>query len=277
MQLRKLIICLEQNRYLDKAEKLIENLKREGLAAEFVKTPENVKQEGILYLTDSPHVCAALCQKGGYVMVFLHKENREADFSEARYALETLEEVDARYFERVYQRLTGQPWDILETSRCILRETVEEDVDAFYEIYAEPSMTRYSEPLYEEKEKEKQYIRDYRKYVYQFYEFGIWTVVHKQTGQIIGRAGINMRDGSEIPEIGFVIGVPWQHQGIAFEICTAILKYAEEALHMDALQALVRPENTASVRLCERLGFTPEKRIWLGEVEYIYYLRNLLG
>ncbi len=228
-----------------------------------------------LVLTDSREVCDTVLSQDGFVMLFLHEGNRDVDFSHIRYATEDLEDLDAHYFERIYCRLAGLPWEILETERCILRETIEEDVDAFYEIYQEPSITEYMEPLYEDKEKEKQYIRDYRKYGYGFYEFGIWTVLEKTTGQVIGRAGINMRDGFAIPEIGFVIGVPWQHKGIAYEVCAAVITYAKENLFMDALQALVLPDNFASVRLCEKLGFRMQENIRLENCTYHHFLLQI--
>lgn len=278
--MKKLMILIEKNEYTDRVQRLINDLVQKGMTAEahseeWLATQEVGKE--CLFLTDSPNVCRQVVAAGGLVVAFLHERNRDEDFSQVQYAVESLENLDAQYFMRIYKRLTGQPWKILETKRCVLRETVEEDVEAFYAMYQEPSVTRYTEPLYEDKEKERQYIRDYRNYVYRFYEFGIWTVTEKETGTVIGRAGINMREGFETPEIGFVIGVPWQGQGIAFEICTAISDYARNELHMNALQALVQPENSASVRLCEKLGFHREGRIQIGGIEYIYFLRDLTG
>ena len=79
--------------------------------------------------------------------------------------------------EKVYRRLKGLPWDILETKRCLIRETVPEDVDSFYEIYSDPAITKFMEDLYPEKEQEKAYIREYIEKIYTYYEFGVWTIV----------------------------------------------------------------------------------------------------
>mgnify|MGYP002508282232 FL=1 len=73
---------------------------------------------------------------------------------------------------------------------------------------------------------------------------------------MIGRAGISRREGYDLPELGFVFGVPWQGRGYAYEVCSAILSYARDELLMERVQALVRPENERSLRLCEKLGFT---------------------
>lgn len=286
MQLQNLAVCITKTEYENRVRTMVARLRQEGMCAEersaaeiaawYRKEKETpAPMERILVLTDSREVCNTVLSQDGFVMLFLHEGNRNVDFPHIQYAAETLEELDATYFERIYCRLAGLPWEILETDRCILRETIEEDVDAFYEIYQEPSVTAYTEPLYKDKEKEKQYVRDYRKYGYGYYEFGIWTVLEKTTGQVIGRAGINMRDGFEIPEIGFVIGVPWQHKGIAYEVCEAVIAYAKEMLFMDTLQALVLPDNLASVRLCEKLGFRMQEDILLEDRMYCRFLLQI--
>lgn len=286
MQLQKLVILIEQKEYEKEVQKLELCLKQEGLSTEICSACGLTERKcmtlvsetkGVLVLTDSERIWKQILSIGGAVVVFLHEGNKEADFSGIKYAMESLEGLDALYFERIYQRLTGQPWTILQTKRCILRETLEEDVDAFYEIYSDSVMTKYTEALYEDKEKERQYVRDYRKYVYSFYEFGIWTVIDKDTGEVIGRAGINMREDCEIPEIGFAIGVPWQRKGIAFEICLGIMEYARKQLQMDVIQALVQPENKASVRLCEKLGFESKGSVEIKGITYTYFLRDLTG
>lgn len=55
----------------------------------------------------------------------------------------------------------GIPWEILTTERCLIRETGAEDLDALYEIYADTSVTKYTEGLYPERAKEEAYLKDY--------------------------------------------------------------------------------------------------------------------
>ena len=70
-----------------------------------------------------------------------------------------------------------------------------EDVEDFYRIYADPSITRFMEGLYPDVEQEKEYVREYIEKVYTFFEFGVWTVVEKESGSVIGRAGFSYREG----------------------------------------------------------------------------------
>lgn len=209
----------------------------------------------ILYITDESEIYASLRKKGCYVLPYLHEGVRSEEFPGAAWLIENLEEMDRESLELAYRRLAGLPWDILETGRCRVRETTVEDVDSFYQIYAEPSITAYMENLFADREEEIAYTKDYIEKVYAFYGYGMWTVLEKEKGAVIGRAGIIWREGYDLPELGFVIGVPWQGKGYAFEVCEAILDYAKEELSMERVQALVRPGNEKSLRLCEKLGF----------------------
>lgn len=214
---------------------------------------DEIKKE-TLYITDSESAYHTLRQQGGYVLPCRHENNRDTDFAGALYIIEQIEEIGYDTIDMAYRRLAGLPWEILTTQRCVIRETIEEDVDSFYEIYAEPEITKYMEDLYDDREEEAAYIRDYREKIYSFYGYGMWTVLTKD-GTVIGRAGISWREGFNFPELGFVIGVPWQRQGYAYEVCSAILAYAQKELGLTEIQALVMVGNDKSAALCRKLGF----------------------
>ena len=204
------------------------------------------------------------------MLPYRHEDNKNADFTGALYVIEQIEEVDFETVDMAYRRLACLPWDILTTKRCIIRETTVEDVDSFYEIYAEPSITEYMEDLYADRDEEIAYIEEYRKKVYEFYGYGMWTVLTRE-GTVIGRAGVSWREGFELPELGFVIGVPWQRQGYAYEVCSAILDYAQEELGFTQVQALVMEGNEKSTALCEKLGFEEGKSVELEGDKYVMY------
>lgn len=230
---------------------------------------------GALFLTDKGRTCRQLLEAGQAVLIFLHPENSSESFSGAKYACENLTDLTPDYLERVYRRYRGIPWDILTTPRLLLRETTPKDVDAFLSIYSDPAITRYTEALYP-REEEIAYTRDYIRNMYEFYGFGIWTVIERSTGVIIGRAGLTMREGYEDPELGYVIGTPWQNKGYATEALRAILTYAKEELGLDTLRALVKPDNKKSRHLLEKLGFS--ESLWNDSQnqEYIHYCRRNL-
>lgn len=229
---------------------------------------ETEGQQGILYLTDDGRTACSLQDAGEAVLIFLHPGNRDQDFSRFLFAVEDPEDLEPEYIERVYRRLKGLPWNIMRTARCLIRETVPGDVDAFYRIYSDPAITEYMEDLYPDVEEEKRYVQEYIEKVYTFFGFGVWTVVERESGAVIGRAGLSYREGFEEPELGFIIGVPWQRQGYAEEVCRAVLAYGWSALEFQRIQALVEVENMPSLSLCEKLGFRRDARLTLGTREY---------
>ncbi len=230
-----------------------------------------------LYITDSSVQYRFWQQHRKYVLPYRHQWNQEESFAGAEYMIERLEEVDYEVVDMAYRRLAGIPWEILKTERCIVRETVVEDVDSLYDIYEEPAITEYMEDLYEDRDEEIAYIKDYRRRMYGFYGYGIWTVQARQDGQVIGRAGISWREEFDVPELGFVIGVPWQRQGYAYEVCSAILRYAWKDIGFKQIQALVMEHNEKSAALCRKLGFEDRGITVLEDVRYILYQLELSG
>lgn len=231
------------------------------------------QQTQVLYVTDHSGLAKTLLETEDAVLGYRHSQNASEGFTGIKYILEAPEGTPAEYFERVFRRYAGLPWSILETEHCYVRESCEEDVEAFYTIYREPEVTRYTEGLYEHAVSERAYIREYIEKVYAYFEFGIWTVVLKESGEIIGRAGISVREGYNEPELGYVFGVPWQGKGLAKEVCEGILRYAKEELEMAKLQVLIQVGNEASVKLAHRLGF---KKVEETEVEGKLHIRMLL-
>ena len=221
-----------------------------------------------LYVTDDAVTARGLRDQGEAVLIWFHQGNQNQDFSDFVFAAEDPGHLDPEYVEKVYRRLKGLSWDILETPRCLVRETSVEDVEDFYRIYADPSITRFMEGLYPDIEQEKAYVREYIEKVYTFFEFGVWTVVEKESGNVIGRAGFSYREGFAEPELGFIIGVGWQRRGYGEEVCRAIMKYGWETLGFERVQALVEADNEISLRLCRRLGFCQTELITLNGKTY---------
>lgn len=166
-----------------------------------------------------------------------------------RYAVESLAELDIEYLERVRRRYNHIPWDIGETDRCLIRELSLSDLPALYELYAKPGMTDFVEPLYDY-ETELEYQKAYIENMYGFYEYGMWLVFSKETGKLIGRAGL------EHDELGYMIAPELQNLGYATEVCRFIIDYARENTDFEELYCRIDERNEASVRLAKKLGFT---------------------
>lgn len=189
--------------------------------------------------------------------------------------VEGFEEVDYDFFEKIYQRHHNLPWTILETERLVVREMALSDMDALFELYSYEGMTDYMEGLYpyeEEYEYQKAYIAN----MYRFFGYGMWLIFEKETGKLVGRAGIEHREELEGElELGYAIGTPWQGKGYATEVCVGIMQYACEELGFEEICSLVQPENAVSVHLLEKWGFGLERELILDGINYRKYKKTL--
>lgn len=289
--MKKVIMFLKEAERVESFLPLVEKLCEKGIAVKAYLVGEDIcrGEEGIsgqagvsgqeycgeedtLYITDCGRKAGELAERSLSVLGYSH--DCEEQFPKIEYIMECPEELDVMYLERVFRRYRGIPWDILETERCFIRETTVEDVDAFFDIYGEPGIVKYTENLYPEKEQERAYIREYIEKMYKYFEFGVWSVIWKETGEVMGRAGFSVREGYDLPELGFVIALPFQGKGVACEICTAILEYGREMLEFEQVQALVMKENTASLALCKKLGFTVRQSIREKDKDYLLLIRE---
>jgi len=213
--------------------------------------------------------------KGNVELEHKAQEVEVSNIPQVDIIVEGFEEVDYDFFEKIYQRHHNLPWTILETEHLVVRELALSDMDALFELYSYEGMTDYMEGLYpyeEEYEYQKAYIAN----MYRFFGYGMWLVFEKETGKLVGRAGVEHREelNGEL-ELGYAIGTPWQGMGYATEVCLGILEYIREELGFEEVCSLVEQDNVASVHLLEKLGFREEMELQLDGRCYKKYKKNL--
>ena len=238
------------------------DLLKEGTDLSFVYSPEkidlNMLSKESMVITD----------RENYLESFLKARGNVAFFSKdgfmpwgVDYVILGWEALNAKEIMDSYFGVTHATRTILETERLIIRESTVDDVDEFYRIYAEDGITDYTEELFEDPEDEKRYMQDYIREIYGFYGFGVWTLVLKETGKVIGRAGISVRDGFDEPEIGYVLEKCYHRQGLAYEACSAIIDYFKDNYNFDRIMALSEEGNVAGNALLHKLGFEYERDV----------------
>lgn len=274
LELRNLVVYIEQEKftpenyecqmaYLGQIMPSFEQvlfLKHDNMASLFLM--ENMAES--ICLTTSPELAK---QMQGLGMAVLGFQIEKDEMLQASYVVLGLEQVTYDDFLRVFQRFHGIPWHILETKRCQIREFGMDDLDALYALYEQPHVTDFIEPLYAYAQ-EREYEQNYIERIYGFYGFGMWLVFEKETGRLIGRAGLEYREPCEEGEVelGYLIAPSHWQKGYATEVCQAILTYAKEELSMERIVSHVHLKNDASRHLLEKLGFLGEQK----EDEWIY-------
>lgn len=189
-------------------------------------------------------------------MAYMNPQIPNQTYSGVDMIVEGFEEVDAGFLEKVYQRYHHIPWTIAETDRCIIRELSLEDLDALFALYSDKELSKFTENLYAYEE-EKEFQQAYIEHMYRFYGYGMWLVFSKETGELIGRAGLEHREynGETELELGYLIGTGYQGQGFATEVCTTILGIAKTMTDFPRINCLIDADNVSSIRLAEKLQF----------------------
>jgi ribosomal-protein-alanine N-acetyltransferase len=89
---------------------------------------------------------------------------------------------------------------------------------------------------------------------------GFHVVELRETGAPVGICGLAKRDFLDDVDIGYAFLPQHGGQGYAIEAARGVLAHAR-ALALDRLVATVHPENSASIRLLEKLGLRFERMI----------------
>lgn len=225
------------------------------------------KEEETIYICDEDKDTKFLMEREKNVVALLTKDNSEQSFLHCSYALMDVNQCESDFFDMLFCRFNGLPIYILETDRCIVRETTVEDVDRFYELYKDREITEFMEPLFEDRDEEIEYTKSYIKNVYEFYGFGVWSILEKESGQVIGRAGVSYREGYDIVEMGFMIGKNYQRKGYAYEVCRAICDYMYQNFCMEEISMFIEPQNTPSIHLAKKLGANLYQKECMGKCD----------
>lgn len=135
---------------------------------------------------------------------------------------------------------------MIETKRLILREYTAGDFDAIYEILSDPeTMRHYPAPF--DAERTRRWI-EWNLQNYEEYGFGLWAVILKETGELIGDCGVTIQniDGEDLPEIGYHIHKKYWRQGLGSEAARAVRDWAFENTEYNCLYSYMKCTNAAS-------------------------------
>ena len=204
-------------------------------------------------------------------LYFLKKD--ESVFG-ADMAVESFQEITVMFLQKVFCRHHRIPWTVLKTKQCILREAVPEDLCSFYDIYRQPSVEPWVEPMSEDFAKEQERLKSYIQTQYVFYDYGTWTIIDKDTGAVIGRCGLE--PGKDGVQMGYLIREEYRCRGIAREVCSAVLTYAADELQLPEIKLYIDPANTASVLFAQSIGFHWYDSYVQGSMPVDVYMKTLL-
>jgi len=144
----------------------------------------------------------------------------------------------------------------LETTRLRLRLFTHDDLLIMFRLSTDPDVIKYADSPARDLEEARQRLEqgplsDYKKHGY-----GRFAVELKETGKVIGFCGIKYLPEIDLPEVGFRYLKQYWGKGIGTEAAKVCVDFARDDLKVEKLVALIIPENTASIRVAEKLGMT---------------------
>jgi len=152
---------------------------------------------------------------------------------------------------------------ILETSRLILRGHKAQDFVEAHHMWSDPRVVQFIGGRPSTQTQSWTRILSYIGH-WQVLNFGYWAVEERSSGQFIGDIGFAdfkreitpSLDG--LPELGWAITPSKQGLGYATEALSAALDWAKRDRRWTKTACLISPENTPSIRVARKLGFTED-------------------
>ena len=143
---------------------------------------------------------------------------------------------------------------VLQTRRLILRRLTHDDFPALYAVLADSDIMEHYPYTFDETRVRSWIQRNLRRYEED--GFGLWAVVLKETGEMIGDCGITMQNihGTMLPEIGYHIRADRQRRGYASEAAAECIRYAFENLGFPAVYSYMKYTNIPSQRTAMKNG-----------------------
>lgn len=163
----------------------------------------------------------------------------------------------------------------LTTERLQFRRYTEEDLPFVIEMVTDPRMMRFiGNGHVKDETYAKQLISRMQKQYENWDVYGLHVLQHRETGKLIGHAGIVAQiidDTFEI-ELGYWIAREYWQQGYGFEAANALKCYADEELELERYISAIQVGNEGSKQIALKNGMQLLKTIEMEGKEVEIYI-----
>jgi [ribosomal protein S5]-alanine N-acetyltransferase len=149
---------------------------------------------------------------------------------------------------------------VLESQRLKLRRLVREDAERMFAYWSDPEVVRLMNIPPFRNVGETEEMIDWLNVLAGTEDTMRWGIEIKATGRLIGSCGFNtwQLSGAFRGEIGYELGKDYWRQGYMYEALTALLQFGFCTMGLNRIEALLLPDNSASLGLLYKLGFQSE-------------------
>ncbi len=130
----------------------------------------------------------------------------------------------------------------------------EDDCDDLFAVLADSSIMQHYPYTFDEGRVKNWINRNQRRY--RVFGFGLWAVIEKETGKMIGDCGLTMQNvnGFILPEIGYHIRKDRQRNGFASEGALATMKWLFDNTPFQEVFSYMHKSNFPSVGVALKNG-----------------------
>ncbi|MGI5347877.1 GNAT family N-acetyltransferase [Streptomyces sp. CA-250714] len=172
--------------------------------------------------------------------------------------------------ERAFSARGSGSGVVIETERLLLRPLTLDDVDFFVELHSDPEVTRFV-PTFTREQATERLAEVERQWAARGH--GLCAVQSKETGELLGRCGLNYWQVFDEVEAAWTFRREHWGRGYASEAARAVVEWGFGRLDVEYLTAMIVHGNSASVKVAERLGFTPGREdVFLGKPVTVHML-----
>ena len=155
---------------------------------------------------------------------------------------------------------------IVESPRLRLRELDEGDAEFVFRLVNEPSfLANIGDKGVRNLDDARRFIREGPWTCQDKSGYGQFLTELKKDGAPIGVCGSLYRDSLDVTDVGIALLPEYWKRGYAFEAATAVIEYGRSTLGLDTVVGLTSAENTASIRLLEKMGMEFKRMVKMSD------------
>ena len=141
---------------------------------------------------------------------------------------------------------------IIETERLFMREFNNNDYEDLCKMLMDINVMYAYEHSFSPEEA-KNWLEN-QKERYKKYGFGLWAVILKKTGSLIGQCGITLQEigAKKVLEVGYIFNKTFWRRGYAIESARACRNYAFDFLGALEVFSIIRDNNFPSMNVAIR-------------------------
>jgi RimJ/RimL family protein N-acetyltransferase len=144
---------------------------------------------------------------------------------------------------------------IIETERLFLREITTNDAESAYLLNLDPEVIKYTgDKSFDSVKDARHFLANYGHY--KKHGFGRWGVINKLDNEFLGWCGLKYSVDKDEHDIGFRFFKKYWDRGYATESAKACIDFGFNKLNMTSIVGRAMRENTASIRVLEKIGLT---------------------